>query len=564
MKDLFPAIDLLAQNTAVAMFASVVLLVCAQLVVVAVLRTAARLMQMSVFEDVTGDDRRLLESRVRRSARRIVLLLSFFLMLGAVLASYLGQSALGLGQATLDWLRAQDLVALQTRFLKSVGLVLAAVTADATFRAAMTALDRGLLKSKRLASHHALLTDALTRFRSAGRAILLAETLIFLGETLQVPAGFQHVLTLLACAGEALFASRAISRVGYLVADIGFGLAEQLTRLDGPLRALSDLKNLTAITKRISDYLVYVGAATWVAGQTGTASWYYNAGQVGLRLLVIFYACRVLVEVSILLVQELLSGTDALTDVDVQRRRTLLPVIRGFLRYGIYFTGLIMGLSEANIDPTPLLAGAGVVGVAIGFGAQTFVGDVVAGFFILLEDLILVGDVVEIGEIQGTVEEIGVRITQIRDDFGVLHCIPNGEVRKVANHSRGYVNAVVDVFVPYEEDLRRVLSMLEALAAAFLVEIGVVKGDTEIKVLELSEAAVKVRLVVPVPPGRDEDLGDSLRRRVVSELTQAGIGAPRPRRAVILDSAVRVGPPPRREVEENDSGPVNPFSPAAD
>lgn len=565
MKELFPALDLLAQNAVAAMLISIVLFLMTQFVVFEVLKVASRLMKLSIFEDVAGTEQERLEQRLRRSARRMVLMVTFGLMVGAVVASYLGHSALEVGQAALRWFQQQELATLQAGFLKCLGLVAAAAALDTVFRGVMALFSRTLAQSQRFTTHRELMMEVLNRSLSAGRTIIWAETLLLLGSTLQLPAGVQHVLLLIMCTLEAIAVSRAVSRLGYLVTDVGFGLADQLTRMDGPLRALSDLKNLTSITKRVSDYLVYVGAATWVAGHAGSQTWYYSAGQLGLRLIVIFYACRVLVEVSILLAQELMSGTEALSESDVQRRRTLLPVIRGFLRYGIYFTGLTMGLSEANIDPTPLLAGAGVIGVAIGFGAQTFVGDVVAGFFILLEDLLLVGDVVQIGEIEGTVEEIGVRITKIRDDFGVLHCIPNGEVRRVSNHSRDYVNAVVDVHVPYEEKLPQVVTLLEKLAPVFLKEKGVPQGTVEVKVQELTEATVLLRLVVQVPPGRDNDLGELLRARVVESLSKAGVGAPRPRKAVIIDTAFAVGAPAKAaEGEEEASGPVNPFSPAQD
>src|SRR6185369_3247090 len=167
------------------------------------------------------------------------------------------------------------------------------------------------------------------------------------------------------------------------------------------------------------------------------------------------------VEVCILFINELfITKAPEEAAGNLQRRKTLVPVAEGLLRYGIYFTAIIMALREASIDPTPLLAGAGVLGVAVGLGAQAFVGDIVAGFFILFENLLLVGDLVEVSSVKGKVEEIGVRITKIRDDAGVLHAIPNGEVRKVANHSKAYVNAVIDVHIPYEEDVGRVRSLL--------------------------------------------------------------------------------------------------------
>ena len=181
---------------------------------------------------------------------------------------------------------------------------------------------------------------------------------------------------------------------------------------------------------------------------------------------------------------------------------------------------------------------------------------------LLLVCVLLVGDVVEIGSIKGTVEEIGIRLTMIRDDFGVLHCIPNGEVRRVSNHSRGHVNSVVDVFIPYEENLLLVRSILEALAPVFLAEKGRPKERIEVKVQELTDAAIMLRLAVQVPPGRDEDLTDVLREYVVYELTRAGVAAPRTRKAMIMDSTLRMGLQQGRSEEPSPVGPANPFSPS--
>ena len=221
-----------------------------------------------------------------------------------------------------------------------------------------------------------------------------------------------------------------------------------------------------------------------------------------------------------------------------------------------------MVLREASIDPTPLLAGAGVIGVAIGLGAQAFMGDIVAGFFILFENLLLVGDLVEVSGVKGIVEEIGVRITKIRDDSGVLHAIPNGEVRKVASHSKAYVNAVVDAHVPYEEDLQRVRGLLASVAEKVLAERGGTKSHIEVKVQELTEGSVVLRVIARVPPGDDEDVSDLLRAGIVDELRAGNIGAPRARRAVIIDSGLRVGEPVSEKKEAEESAkPPDPFKP---
>lgn len=563
MNRFLPALDLLTHNAIAVLVAIALCVLVTQVGVVLVLRVAAKVLALSAFEGVSKEDRAAFRRGVQRRALRFVLVLGAVLLVGAVVASYRGLRALDQGKAAVAWFLEQDFAALKRRLLSVVGILVGAGLLDGIARSLIAAVGKGLAAWKRLEAYKKALPEVVEHLRIAVRAVVVCATLVIVGTTIELPAALQRPMTLLADVTAAFYTSRALSTVWHVVTDVLAAMSGRLSKLEGPLKVLSNLKNLTGITRRVGDYLIYVGAATLVAGQVATDAWYYGAGQIGLRLIVIFYASRVLVEVCILLVHEFFLGKpEDHTEGDLQRRRTLLPVVLGFLRYGIYFTGLIMGLKEASVDPTPLLAGAGVLGVAIGFGAQTFVGDIVAGFFILFEDLVLVGDLVEVGGIKGNVEEIGVRITRIRDDSGVLHSIPNGEVRKVANHSREHVNAVVDVYVPYEEDLRRVRGMLETLTETFLEEQGTKRGDIEVKVEELSEAAIQLRIIARVPPGADEDMSDGLRGRVVEALQSAKVGAPRPRRAVIIDSALRVVAPPGVFVGEEDAGPPEPFKPA--
>lgn len=190
-------------------------------------------------------------------------------------------------------------------------------------------------------------------------------------------------------------------------------------------------------------------------------------------------------------------------------------------------------------------------------------GDIVAGFFILSENLLLVGDLVEVSGVRGKVEEVGVRITKIRDDSGVLHSIPNGEVRKISSHSKDHVNATVDVFVPYEEDPRRVRALLTSLAEEVLEAETGKRAGVEVKVQEPSEGSVMFRANMRVPPGKDEDLGDALRARLLESLRDAGVGAPRARRAIMIDDGgLRIAAPAQADVEEEEnSKPANPFQP---
>lgn len=384
---------------------------------------------------------------------------------GAAFATYRGIRALDVVKSALVGLAGDDPALVEMRLLTALGIAVVALFVDALTRGLADALGQAVARSEWLEKRREPLAEVSIRLRKALSVVVLGAALAFIVEKLGLAPGSQRTVVLGTYMLGAFYISRLATGIGYLLLDVVFDNSTRLARLESPLKHLGNLSHLLGITKRVVDYCVYLTAATWVADALNPDTWLSQAGRVGLRLIAIFYASRVLVELCVLLINDLFLGKVAEENPQtLQQRKTLVPVAMGFVRYAIYFSALVMGLREAAIDPTPLLAGAGVIGVAIGFGAQTFVGDIVAGFFILFEDLLLVGDLVEIGGIQGRVEEIGVRITKIRDDLGVLHSIPNGELRKVANHSRTFVNAVVDVHVPYEEDVPRVRDLLTSVA----------------------------------------------------------------------------------------------------
>lgn len=557
-----PSLDLLAHNLTALCVALGVLLLLSQLIVAAILRASDRLLKFSVLKEVTTADRATFRQRVRRRALVTTALLALALFVGAVLASSAGLRSLDLGKAAIERLRAEDLTFFKTRLLAAVGTALGALVADFVARGLASALGKGLSRSARLAASQELLAETVARLRTALRAVILCSAAMLIADELELSPETHHSILLGTYVIGAFCVSRLVTRIWYLWVEVFFAISGKLARLEGPLRHVGNLSHLDGVSKRAGEYFVYVGAATWVADQFTPDTWLSHVGQICLRVIVIFYTSRVLVELCSLFLKEVFLGkADEGNKGNIQQRMTLIPVAVGFVRYGIYFSALVMVLREASIDPTPLLAGAGVIGVAIGFGAQAFVGDIVAGFFILFENLLLVGDLVEVAGVRGKVEEIGVRITKIRDDAGVLHAIPNGEVRKVASHSKAYVNAVVDVHVPYEEDLHRVRALLRSVADKVVEKETGARAPVEVKVQELTEGSVLLRLIAQVPPGQDEDLGDELRACVVEALRAAGIGAPRVRKAVLLDGGIHVGSPPEVEKKEEEEKAPNPFEP---
>lgn len=178
----------------------------------------------------------------------------------------------------------------------------------------------------------------------------------------------------------------------------------------------------------------------------------------------------------------------SLRHIDEKRAQTLAKLLKSFIYYAVYFIGALTILINIGLDPTPVLAGAGILGLAIGFGAQNLVRDIITGFFLIFENQLHVGDYVEVnGKITGTVEEIGLRITKIREWNERLHYLSNGEISQVTNYNRDQMRPLVNITVPYEEDQQKVEQTLNGICMrlakeyeAYLLEDPTIYGISNI------------------------------------------------------------------------------------
>ncbi|WP_394825503.1 mechanosensitive ion channel family protein [Pendulispora albinea] len=562
-----PALDLILHNLVALGVTVVALMLAAQLLLTVLLRISNRVLRSSLLGGEAGAHADAFRRRVKRTTLIVVAVMSALLLMGAAALSFIGLRALGLLKAWFGHLRHEDFAAAGVRLAYAGGILVAAFIANALVRSCVDTLEKVTERSARLEASRALVTEALLRLRTALRTAVTAGAAMLVSLTLSLPAGVHRVVVSAAYVLVALSTCRCAVVVAHLVVDVLFETSNRFSKLESPLKYLGSLTHLSGVTKRAIDYFAYVGAATWVADRLTPDTWISHAGRVGIRIVALFYAARVLVEICLLFIHEIfMNKTAGHTSAEIRQRKTLVPVAVGVLRYGIYFSTIVMVLREFAIDPTPLLAGAGVLGVAVGFGAQSFVGDIVAGFFILFENLLLVGDEVEVSGVRGTVEEIGVRIIKIRDDAGVLHAIPNGQVRKVANHSKVYVKSVVDVYVPYDEDLARIRAMLESVAEETLYAKVGERVRVEVRVQELGQGCVLLRVMGRVPPGKDDDISIALRARILDALRGANImTAPRPMQVALPESAaLRIAPPAApsqvEQAEMTESGETMPTS----
>jgi small-conductance mechanosensitive channel len=176
-----------------------------------------------------------------------------------------------------------------------------------------------------------------------------------------------------------------------------------------------------------------------------------------------------------------------------------------------------------------------VLGLAVGFGAQALIKDVIAGFFILFEGLVRVGDVIEVGGHTGTVETIGLRVTTMRVLSGALRVVPNGELTQFANYNRGWARAVVDVGVTYDTDVRRALEALERAGREWSAEVGLALEPPRAQgIVRFGESDVGLRLVVKVAPAVRGDAEIELRRRIKETFDREGLELAAPHRAIYL------------------------------
>jgi moderate conductance mechanosensitive channel len=218
------------------------------------------------------------------------------------------------------------------------------------------------------------------------------------------------------------------------------------------------------------------------------------------------------------------------------RAETFNGLLKSVLRYLVFFVAILMVLREF-VDITPILAGAGIIGLAIGFGAQNLVRDIITGFFLIIEDQICVGDFVTIESYSGIVEQVGLRVTKLRDFGGQVHIFPNGKIEIVTNHSRGPQRSLVDVSVAYEEDIDHVLEVLEEICSEFSKEHPEVKeGPLVLGVAELGDSEVVVRMIAKVEPMQQWQVERELRRTIKRQFDKLGIEIPYPRRVLFTGS----------------------------
>jgi small conductance mechanosensitive channel len=228
-------------------------------------------------------------------------------------------------------------------------------------------------------------------------------------------------------------------------------------------------------------------------------------------------------------------GDDSVTTLRERRGQTISQLLRSVGRVVVISIALLLTFN-VFIDIGPILAGAGILGLAVSFGAQSLVKDVISGFFILFENQFAIGDVIEAGGKSGVVEKMTLRVVVLRDLKGTMHIVPNSEIKVVSNMTRGWSRAVVDVGITYEEDIDKALAVVRDEAAQFSTDKvwgSQLDGPLEVPGIEsLSDSSVVVRTLIRTQPGSQWNAAREFRRRLKKRLDREGISIPYPQRKV--------------------------------
>ena len=283
-----------------------------------------------------------------------------------------------------------------------------------------------------------------------------------------------------------------------------------------------------------------------------------DSGVVILKVFFIMFLAGIVVKVGKVVIRKVFEvRMKAPLRYTERRQNTLLKLLQNGLAYVVYFAAILAVLSALTINVTGLLAGAGVLGLAIGFGAQNLVRDVITGFFIIFEDQFSVGDYVRIGAAEGSVEEIGLRTTKLKGLNGEIHIFPNGTIVEVVNYSLNNSIAIVDVSVAYEVDIPKAEELIRVFLSSLPEKYEqLVKLPELLGVQNLAASEVVMRITAETKPMQHFAMGRIIRRDLKIFMDEHGIEIPYPKMVMYQKKTGSLDAGIGDSVKNNDKGKV--------
>jgi small conductance mechanosensitive channel len=260
------------------------------------------------------------------------------------------------------------------------------------------------------------------------------------------------------------------------------------------------------------------------------------ATRTGLRIIALLLVAFVIVRLVSTVIARAERDLDVGTGLDALERRKRAQTIAGLARRAlsgiIWACAVLIVLRELDVDITPVLAGAGILGLAVGFGAQTLVRDVITGFFLIVENQVRVGDVATVNGIGGLVEQINLRTIVLRDMEGVVHVVPNGEIKTLANRTKDFAYYVIDLGIDYDADVDHVMTLVEEAGRDLMADPkhapSILEPVEVLGVDAFTDSSVTLKIRIKTVPLKQWEVGRELRRRIKLVLDRAGVRIPFP------------------------------------
>jgi small conductance mechanosensitive channel len=382
---------------------------------------------------------------------------------------------------------------------------------------------------------------------------------IFFVYALQVAGGFVYLLRATALSLVAIIGAPLLARFAERASQRGFAIAPDLKTRFPTLeqranRYLPILSGLVRVVVYVTALLIVlqawdVGSFAWFGTELG-----WRITGVALSVAAVLGIALVVWEIFSAAIERHLS-TLATSPTSRMRQRTLLPLLRTAMLCVIVVISALIVLSQIGLNIAPLLAGAGVVGLAIGFGSQALVKDIITGLFILIEDQIAVGDIIDVGkDHRGTVEAISIRTIRLRDQAGIVHTVPFSEVTSIKNLSKEFAYAVTRIAISYSEDIDRVVEILRGVGdqlkedetvAPFILDPLDYQG-----VDGLEDTGVVLLMRIRTVPGKHMLVGRAFNRLVKIAFDEHRIAGRDPAAAVVINEPVAASSDPNEPVDE--------------
>jgi small-conductance mechanosensitive channel len=424
---------------------------------------------------------------------------------------------------------------------KLSGAAIAFLLAVAVMRRGFAALEEAVLHWDVIRDHGKAVSIAFLglnhRIVNAGWLLLV----IFACQLFSVPGSVTSVLVMIVRTYLVVAIGVLLIRSSVVIVDVLDALGQRYVNGRDWQRYYDHLRALVPTFRACLEYALWIAVASLAVAQLAGFNSVVFWGPRLIEGIGLFFLGRVVIELGHLEIARRMLPDEGLDEMSRRRRATMAPIVRSAFTYAVYFGTMVLILASLGFNPMPFLAGAGILGLVVGFGAQSLIHDVVSGFFILFENTFLVGDAIEAAGAKGIVEAIEFRTTKIRDGDGRLHIVRNGDIKQVINYSKEYALAVVSLEMAYQTDLSQVFVVLREAGERLRRENSDVVGETQVQgISAFGLETMTVRTATKVKPGRHDAAAAALRLAIKEAFDRRSPSGPR--RLLVPDKITGIVP----------------------